>query len=273
MPPAPRTRGTPKGNKLSRSCPPGRRRQPKGDAIFEMRARFRKGLAATLLPLAATILLAGAASGSEEAEVLSRLAPALSKTAITEALAAMRCAKAKGIATEAERLAIIDYTRSSMQHRLWVFDLKHKQVLFEELVAHGKKSGDDVPTSFSNRNGSHQSSLGLFLTDETYEGGHGSSLKLLGLNRGLNDAALERKIVMHGADYVDPEVAQKLGRLGRSYGCPAVRREVAQPVIDTLKEGQFLYAYGPGSAAARKCDLVTLAANEHTLILAHNSER
>lgn len=230
------------------------------------------GLRASWLLAAMAMLLPGT-SRADDTTTLALLAPELSRSAISEALTAMRCAKSKGIGTEAERLAIIDYTRSSQQPRLWVFDLASKKVLFEELVAHGKGSGDDVPTAFSNRNGSHQSSLGLFLTDETYEGGHGCSLKLLGLNSGLNDAALERRIVMHGADYVDPGVAQKLGRLGRSFGCPAVRREVAQPVIDTLKEGQFLYAYGPGSAAAKRCEAVRLASIDEHARIASNSRR
>jgi len=209
----------------------------------------------------------------DEAARLARLAPDLSRTAISEAVTAMQCAKAKGIGAQAERLAIIDYTKSSQQPRLWIFDLTRNSVLFEELVAHGKGSGEDVPTEFSNRNGSHQTSLGLFLTDETYQGGHGCALKLLGLNSGLNDAALERRIVMHGADYVDSEVAQKLGRLGRSFGCPAVRREVAQPVIDTLKEGQFLYAYGPGSAAAKKCETINVASRDLEILAGDSSSR
>lgn len=227
------------------------------------------GLRAGLMFAAAAIVVAPCAHAADEATALARLAPGLSRPAISEALTAMKCAKAKGIGTDAHRLAIIDYTLPSQEPRLWVFDLARNKVLFEELVAHGKGSGDDVPTTFSNRNGSHQSSLGLFLTDETYEGGHGESLKLLGLNRGLNDAALKRRIVMHGAAYVDADVAQKLGRLGRSFGCPAVRREVAQPVIDTLKEGQFLYAYGPGSSAAKRCEAITVASNDR-VALANN---
>ena len=214
-----------------------------------------------MLLLLATTLLPVAARG-DDVTTLSRLAPRLSRTAISEALTAMQCARAKGIGAEADRLAIIDYTRSSKQKRMWVFDLARKRLLFEELVAHGKGSGDDVPTKFSNRHGSYQTSLGLFLTDETYEGGHGQSLKLLGLSGGLNDRALERKIVMHGADYVDDGVADKLGRLGRSLGCPAVRREVAWSMIETLKEGQFVFAYGPGSHLAKRCEYVRLASND-----------
>jgi hypothetical protein len=198
---------------------------------------------------------------ASDAAKLAGLAPELSDAAIREALAAIKCAKAKGIAPEADRLAIVDYTRPSLEPRLWIFDLAQKKVLFEEFVAHGKNSGFDVPTEFSNATGSYQTSLGLFVTDETYEGGNGYSLKLLGLSGSLNDGALQRKIVMHGADYVNPEMARTIGRLGRSLGCPAVRREVARPIIDTLKDGQFLYAYGPGSAAAQKCDSIVEVAS------------
>lgn len=219
-------------------------------------------------------MLVATAADADQATTLAHLAPGLARPAISEALIAMHCAKAKGIGSDADRLAIIDYTRSSSEPRLWIFDLDHNRVLFKELVAHGKGSGDDIPTKFSNRNGSLQSSLGLFLTDEVYEGGHGFSLKLLGLSGRLNDAALERKIVMHGADYVDEGVAEKLGRLGRSFGCPAVRREVALPVIDTLKEGQFLYAYGPGSSIAKRCEAVKVASNdEHTSESRHSTSR
>ena len=206
------------------------------------------------LILTATAALSVASARADEAEVLATLAPELSRAAISEALAAVDCAKARGIAPDAERLAIVDYTRSSQERRLWVFDLRQNRVLFREFVAHGKGSGFDVATEFSNRNGSHQTSLGLFVTDETYQGGNGYSLKLRGLSGELNDLALARRIVMHGAAYVDPERARQTGRMGRSFGCPAVRRQVARPIIDTLKEGQFLYAFGSGSATAERCE-------------------
>jgi hypothetical protein len=131
-----------------------------------------------------------------------------------------------------------------------------KKVLFEEFVAHGRGSGLDIPTKFSNRPSSYKTSLGLFVTDETYEGGNGYSLRLHGLTRALNHLAFDRKIVMHGAPYVNPEKARQAGRLGRSLGCPAVRPQVARSIIDTLKEGQFFYAYGPGSSAAKSCESI-----------------
>jgi hypothetical protein len=203
-----------------------------------------------LLPC--VLLLAGPVIASPAAQ-LSALAPGLAPQAIDEAPAAIDCARTSGIGDEASRLAIIDYTRPSREPRLWVFDLARGELLFHEHVAHGRQSGEDLATAFSNSPGSHQTSLGLFLTDDTYQGGNGYSMRMHGLSGSLNDAAFERLIVMHGANYVDPIAAMRRGRLGRSWGCPAVRPHVARPLIDALRDGHFLYAYGPGSAAAKDC--------------------
>jgi len=210
-------------------------------------------------PLLVLGLLASFPVTADEAALIRQLAPAINPSAVSEAVSAMKCAQKNGVGAAASRLAIIDYTIPSRQQRLWVIDLKQRQLLFQEHVAHGKNSGGDIPDAFSNRFGSQQTSLGLFLTDETYEGGNGYSLKLQGLSRGFNESAMERLIVMHGAPYVDPVVAKKLGRLGRSLGCPAVRTEVAQPMIDTLKYGQFIYAYGPGTATLSECKTENLS--------------
>lgn len=198
-------------------------------------------------------LLSSTSVRADYAAMINRLAPKLNPAVIAEAVAAMKCAQKNGIGEKASRLAIIDYTIPSRKERLWVVDLAREKLLFREHVAHGQGSGGDVPTAFSNRNGSHQTSLGLFLTDRTYQGGNGYSLKLHGLSKGYNESAMERLIVMHGAGYVNPDSAQAAGRLGRSWGCPAVRREVAKPMIDTLKRGQFIYAYGPGTGRLSKC--------------------
>lgn len=181
------------------------------------------------------------------------LAPSIKPVVISEAIFAMKCAQHHGVGTSASRLAMIDYTIPSHKPRLWVVDLENKELLFAEHVAHGEGSGEDIPNAFSDLEGSHQTSLGLFLTDATYEGGNGYSLKLKGLSRGFNESAMQRLIVMHGAPYVDPLAALKKGRLGRSWGCPAVRTEVAIPMIDALKQGQFIYAYGPGTAKLSQC--------------------
>ena len=212
-----------------------------------------------LLPLLVLALLASTPVKADETALIRQLAPAINPAAVSEAVSAMKCAQKNGVGEEASRLAIIDYTIPSRQQRLWVLDLKNRKLLFEEHVAHGQGSGEDIPNAFSNRNGSHQTSLGLFLTVETYEGGNGYSLRLQGLSRGFNESAMERLIVMHGAPYVNPTAAAKMGRLGRSWGCPAVRTAVAQPMIDTLKMGQFIYAYGPGTAKLSSCKTENLS--------------
>ncbi|VFT56326.1 Uncharacterised protein [Pseudomonas aeruginosa] len=145
---------------------------------------------------------------------------------------------------------MIDYSRPSRDKRLWVFDLKARKLLFEEWVTHGKNSGDDLATSFSNRPNSYQSSIGLFQTGQLYTGKHGQSLRLVGLEPGFNDKSEERAIVMHSAAYADPRVVPGLGRLGRSQGCPAVRPAVAARLINTLKRGSYLFAYYPQAEMA-----------------------
>ena len=185
--------------------------------------------------------------------LIRKLAPNISPGVIEEAVSAMKCAQRRGVGVDASRLAIIDYTISSRKPRLWVVDLEARKLLFEEHVAHGQKSGYDIPTEFSDRNGSNQTSLGLFYTDATYMGGNGYSLRLHGLSEGFNQSAMRRLIVMHGAPYVDPAAAIGMGRLGRSWGCPAVRVEIARPMIDALKDGHFIYAYGPGTSVLSQC--------------------
>jgi hypothetical protein len=181
-------------------------------------------------------------------ELLSRLqaaAPGIDRSALSLALEARDCAVRSGAVPASRRLALIDYSRPSTERRLWVFDLSQPRLLYTEFVAHGRGSGENFATAFSNRDGSHQSSLGLFLTADTYIGGNGYSLRMEGLEPGINDKARARAIVMHGARYVDPGLALRQGRLGRSYGCPALRPAVAQQMIDTLKQGQLLFAYYP----------------------------
>jgi hypothetical protein len=203
------------------------------------------------LPVLALLMCGNAIA--DDASLISRLAPNLNPQAISQAVSAMKCAQNSGVGRDAHRLAIIDYTITSREPRLWVLDLEKRKLLYKEHVAHGQGSGEDIPDIFSDREGSHQTSLGLFLTDTTYEGGNGYTMKLHGLSRGFNESAMRRLIVMHGAPYVDPVAALKIGRLGRSWGCPAVRSEIAEPLIDTLKQGQFIYAYGPGTARLANC--------------------
>ena len=198
-----------------------------------------------LFAFALLLLAAGATAADGLGERLAALAPGLDPAVLQQALQARECALASGDAAAADRLAVIDFGRPSTEPRLWVFELSGPRLLYVEHVAHGRGSGDNLARAFSNIEGSHQTSLGLFRTAETYQGSNGYSLRLDGLEPGLNDRARARAIVMHGAPYVDPAQALRQGRLGRSYGCPAVRAAVAQPLIDTLKDGQLLFAWHP----------------------------
>lgn len=144
-----------------------------------------------------------------------------------------------------ELLTIADFSRSSNTKRLWVIDLVNKKILFNSLVAHGMGTGEEFAEHFSNTDSSHQSSLGFYITDATYTGKNGYSLKLIGMDKGFNDAALDRAIVMHGADYVNENFAVAHKRIGRSWGCPAVSRELAAPIINTIKGKSCLFIYYP----------------------------
>lgn len=142
-----------------------------------------------------------------------------------------------------EKLTIVDFSVSSTQKRLWVIDMANNKVLLESVVAHGKRTGDEFATAFSNKINSHMSSLGFYKTGETYQGSNGFSMRLDGLEKGINDNARTRAIVVHGADYASPLMALKQGRLGRSYGCPAVPNEVNKELIDLIKDESCLFIY------------------------------
>ena len=161
------------------------------------------------------------------------------------ALGAASCAVRSGEVGAPRTLTVIDYSRPSTDKRLWVYDLATHELLYEELVAHGQGSGANIASKFSNEAESHQTSLGLFVADTTYVGKNGYSLRLEGLDRGINDRARERAIVMHGAPYVSESFVRANGRLGRSWGCPAVSAGVARELIDRVKGGGLVFAYYP----------------------------
>lgn len=181
-------------------------------------------------------------------ERVEKLAPGLDPGVLALALEARACAVRSGDVGEDAKLAVIDYSRPSTEKRLWVFDVAGDALLFNEHVAHGSGTGDKIARRFSNDDGSHATSLGLFRTAETYIGGNGYSLRMDGLDPGFNDHARARAIVMHGAWYVNPGLIQSQGRLGRSQGCPALREQVARVVIDSLKQRQLLFAYADDAA-------------------------
>ena len=161
------------------------------------------------------------------------------------ALEAASSAVQRGQAGAPATLTVIDYSKPSTQKRMWVYDLRSHALLFDELVSHGRGSGKTNATSFSNDPSSNMTSLGLFRTAETYVGHNGYSLRLDGLEPGINDHARERAIVIHGAPYVNASTAKANGYLGRSLGCPAVRPEIAHQLIDAVKGGGLVFAYYP----------------------------
>jgi len=140
-------------------------------------------------------------------------------------------------------LTIIDFSRPSSERRFFVIDLAHRKLLYQTLVAHGKNSGTVECSRFSNRPNSLQSSPGFFLTAETYSGKHGYSMRLDGMEAGINDQARARAIVIHGADYVCQKYVEDFGYIGRSFGCPAVPDELSNDIIDIIKDGSCLYIH------------------------------
>lgn len=207
--------------------------------------RFSIGLAVAL-----SLTVASAASAAHEPSdsLISNLvhqAPGLRSSVLRLALDAAHSAAQRGLVKRDDLLTVIDYSLPSTQPRLFVFDLASHKLLFRELVAHGRNSGDNRASFFSNDPGSLASSIGLFVTADPYFGGNGYSLRLRGLEEGINDMAWNRAIVMHGASYVSDQAIKLLGRLGRSWGCPAVRPEIAEKIIDTIRGGSPIFAYYP----------------------------
>jgi len=148
------------------------------------------------------------------------------------------------IAHKKEILTIVDFSKESTEKRAWVVDMKKGRVLFNTWVSHGVNSGENRAHTFSNTEGSRMSSLGFYLTAETYRGKHGRSLRLDGLEKGFNDSSRVRYIVIHGAEYVSPDFIEKEGRLGRSWGCPAFPKPVTKAIIRKIKKGTVLFIYG-----------------------------
>lgn len=151
----------------------------------------------------------------------------------------------KGKLNKDSILTIVDFSRSSKNKRLYVIDLKNEALLFNTLVAHGRNSGMEYAHSFSNTPSSNKSSLGFYITQSTYRGDNGYSLRLQGVERNINDRALGRNIVIHGAPYANPQFLAERGVLGRSFGCPAIPTEDHVAIIDAIKDGSCLFIYSP----------------------------
>lgn len=152
--------------------------------------------------------------------------------------------KEQGKLPEGKPLTIIDFSIPSSEKRMWIIDMEDGRIIHHGHVSHGRNSGDLLAKNFSNTNSSYMSSLGFYLTAETYQGKHGYSLRLDGLEKGFNDNARDRAIVIHGADYAKEDFIRQTGRLGRSLGCPALPNEIAGDIIDLIKERSLLFIYG-----------------------------
>ncbi len=188
----------------------------------------------------------------------TELGNAIDYKAFRMAMAGYYSLRQKGMLKNDDVLTIIDYNQPSVNKRLFVIDMKNNRVLTSSLVAHGKNSGLNQAVRFSNVPGSFKSSPGFFVTSRTYQGKHGYSLRLQGLEAGINDNAEMRNIVMHGADYVSPDFIRRHGRLGRSHGCPALPFSQYRQVIDLIKNGSCLFIYNGDQRYIGRSGMLTL---------------
>lgn len=181
----------------------------------------------------------------KEVRIIKSQSSNLNEQVVRLSLKAYLNARKRGLDNK-ELLTIIDYSQPSTEKHLWVIDLRNNRLLFNTWVSHGKNSGNLNATSFSNANGSLKSSVGVFTTDtRPYVGGRGLALRLRGLERGINDNAYSRNIVIHGAPYVNADIIKSYGQVGRSWGCPAVSLDLIKPIIEKIKENTLVVAYYP----------------------------
>lgn len=164
--------------------------------------------------------------------------------------------KEKGL-VQKDILTLVDFSLSSNVKRLWVIDLNTNTILYHSLVAHGRNTGEEFANSFSNANSSYKSSLGLYVTGEVYNGKHGMSLKLDGLEKGINDNARQRGVVMHSANYVSNSFIKCNKRLGRSQGCPAIPQELLNGIVNTIKNKSCLFIYHPSRSTKHLSPLLS----------------
>lgn len=166
--------------------------------------------------------------------------------------------KQEGRLQEKNLLSIIDFTQSSCNKRFYTIDLDNQEVIYHTYVSHGRNTGQDKATSFSNEPGSNKSSLGFYVTAETYSGSKGFSLRLEGMEKGFNENLRKRAVVMHGADYVSEDWIKSYGRLGRSQGCPALPQNMTSTVINTIKDRTAIFAFYDDSKYLTASDYVNL---------------
>lgn len=210
-----------------------------------MRVRLRKVFLFLLMVVYCGTAVADRPDQSELLASLFSQAPRINKEVLQLALQSYSYANREGLIAGKGILTVIDYTKLSSEKRLWTFDLETGHVLFEDFVAHGKNSGENRTVDVSNAFGSKMSSVGVYKTGEPYIGSNGYSLRLIGLEEGFNSNAFDRAVVLHGAWYVSEDMIKTYGRIGRSWGCPAVRKEIAPSLIDAIKDGSILVVYYP----------------------------
>lgn len=174
--------------------------------------------------------------------------------------------------TKRDIITVIDFSLPSTEKRMYVLDLKAKELLFHNIVSHGRNSGEKYAKSFSNTHGSFQSSLGFYFAQETYMGGNGYSLRLDGLEKGINDQARPRAIVVHGAAYCSQDIIESTGRLGRSYGCPALPRALTKPIINTIKGGTLMYIYADNKEYLANTKLIKKRAKNDQILIAESQD-
>jgi hypothetical protein len=203
---------------------------------------LKKIITITLLGLSISVF---ANNNSELANTFSSETDNLKPEVVQLALKAYDNVEKTGMVHNKQYVTIIDYSMPSSEKRLWVLDVKNQKVVYNTYVAHGKNSGENYSTKFSDDPKSQESSIGVYVTKGTYEGHNGNSLVLAGLDKGFNDRAESRRIVMHPAPYVDENILENYGRIGRSWGCPALNPQIAQPIINTIKGGSVMLVYYP----------------------------
>jgi hypothetical protein len=180
----------------------------------------------------------------------------LSKTAFTYAMKGFNYLVEQGRLAKDNIISIVDFSQPSSRKRLFVIDLNSLRVLYNTYVAHGVNSGREYASQFSNKPESNKSSLGFYETKNTYLGSNGYSLRLEGLERGINDNANKRDIVIHGAGYVDESLIQSQGYIGRSWGCPALPEKLHKPIIDKIKNGSCLFIYSADNGYLKKSKII-----------------
>lgn len=203
-----------------------------------------------LIPVANSAFVAEVVSaGSLNEEIYDAVSLAetgLAKEVFELAIKGLRKLDTEGELKNPDIVTIADYSQSSKKKRLYVIDLKNRKLLFNTYVAHGRNTGDEYARSFSNVEGSFKSSLGFYITEKPIVGSHtGFALPIKGVEKGFNDQAVKREIIIHAADYVTENHIKKYGRLGRSLGCPTLPPDLNKPIIETIKGGTCLFIYNP----------------------------